>query len=101
MKSRTTICTLALSAELAACGSGSADDYVTAADAGSEGREKILKVLTPLIGQATTRSQMMSANAGDVLLGQVPMKLAPRYAGFEGVGGVDNFVIRKLTGAVQ
>lgn len=44
---------------------------------------------------------MMSANAGDVLLGQVPMKLAPRYAGFEGVGGVDNFVIRKLTGAVQ
>lgn len=46
-------------------------------------------------------TQMMRASAGGVLLGQFPMKLAPKYAGFEGVGFADNFVIRKLTSPVQ
>lgn len=46
-------------------------------------------------------TQMMSASAGDVLLGPFPMRLAPKYAGFEGVGSADNFVIRKLASAVQ
>jgi hypothetical protein len=44
-------------------------------------------------------AQVMSASLNGVTLGKYPMKLAPRYAGFEGVGILDNFVIRKLNTA--
>lgn len=46
-------------------------------------------------------AQVMSASLNGVSLGQYPMKLAPKYAGFEGVGILDNFVIRKLGSSVQ
>jgi hypothetical protein len=40
-------------------------------------------------------AQVMSASLNGVSLGRYAMKLTPRYAGFEGVGILDNFVIRK------
>ena len=46
-------------------------------------------------------AQVMSASINGVALGRYPMKLAPKYAGFEGVGIMDNFVIRKISTAAQ
>lgn len=43
--------------------------------------------------------QVMSASLNGVSLGRYPMKLNPRYLGFEGVGILDNFVVRKLGAA--
>jgi hypothetical protein len=44
-------------------------------------------------------AQVMSASINGVALGHYPMKLASRYVGFEGVGIMDNFVIRKISAA--
>jgi hypothetical protein len=44
--------------------------------------------------------QVMSASVNGLSLGHYPVKLAPKYAGFEGVGIMDNFVIRKVNAAV-
>ena len=40
-------------------------------------------------------AQVMSASLNGVSLGPCPMKLKPRSLGFEGVGILDNFVVRK------
>lgn len=44
--------------------------------------------------------QVMSASLSGVSLGHYPMKLAPKYAGFHGLGIMDNFFIRKVKAAV-
>jgi len=44
-------------------------------------------------------AKVMGASLNGVSLGQYPMKLNPRYLGFEGVGIMDNFVVRKLNAA--
>lgn len=41
----------------------------------------------------------MGASLNGVSLGKYPMKLNPRYLGFEGVGIMDNFVVRKVNAA--
>ncbi len=41
-------------------------------------------------------TQRTSASLNGVSLGSFPLRLAPKYAGFEGVGLMDNFVIRHL-----
>jgi len=46
-------------------------------------------------------AQVMSASVNGIALGTYPMKLSIRYAGFEGVGIMDNFVVRKLSSAAQ
>jgi hypothetical protein len=45
-------------------------------------------------------AQVMSASLNGQLLGNFPMKLAPpKYLGFEGIGILDNFVVRSGNGA--
>ncbi|WP_395703302.1 hypothetical protein [Aquabacterium sp.] len=46
-------------------------------------------------------AQVMTASVNGIDLGRFPMKLSAKYAGFEGIGILDNFVIRQVNTAVQ